>query len=137
MDTSNIVHRKSDHEKKRIFTRGNVDRADAFLSPITIHRPQKDDAQNIFGDLISHKKISQATTVKPRTRTKENVGFQPFFPNYRRKNSPSVPSNLQKEEYQMQPDESDKNTETKNSWDQILDTRTVVAGVDLVPNNLF
>merc|ERR1711936_832325 len=112
--------------------RGNVERADAFMSPITIHRPQKDDAQNIFGDLISHKKISQATTVKPRTITKENVGFQPFFPNYRRKNSPSVPSNLQKGEYQMQPDESDKNTETKNSWDKILDTRTVVAGVDLV-----
>ena len=100
--------------------------------PQQISRPK--NVQSFSNELFSRKKISLATS-NPKPLSKGDFDFEPFFPNYRRESSP--PPVPEKPEFQMQVEESDMTIDVQNTWDRILDTRTVVAGVDVVPKNVF
>ena len=100
---------------------------------LPISRPKK--VQSFVSELLSRKKISKPTSNK--LLTKADFDFEPFFPNYRRASSPTRPPFPEKPEFQMQVEESDMTIDVQNTWDRILDTRTVVAGVDVVPKNSF
>ena len=70
--------------------------------------------------------------------TEGDFDFEPFFPNYRRESSPITrPPVPEKPEFQMQVEESDMTIDVQNTWDRILDTKTVVAGIDVLPKNTF
>merc|ERR1711997_306962 len=101
--------------------------------PLPTSRPK--DVQRFVSELLSRKKISRPTSNKPLS--KGDFDFEPFFPNYRWKSSSTRPPFPQKPEFQMQVQESDMTIDVQNTWDRILDTRTVVAGVDVVPKNSF
>ena len=87
-------------------------------------------------ELLSRKKISIATS-NPKPLSKGDFDFEPFFPNYRRESPLARPPFPPKPEFQMQVEESDMTIDVQNTWDRILDTRTVVAGIDVVPKNSF
>ena len=93
------------------------------------------NVQSFVSELLSRNKISRPTSNKPLSEG--DFDFEPFFPNYRQKSSPTRPPFPQKPEFQMQVEESDMTIDVQNTWDRILDTRTVVAGVDVVPKNSF
>ena len=72
-----------------------------------------------------------------KSKDRDNFDFQPFFPNY---NGPKPPRLLERKDYDsfvqplgtVNPHVPGNN---KMEWDKFLDTKTVVAGVDIVNVN--
>ena len=135
--TSKSSVRRTDH--KKIFREESVNqfnRGDRVRNslPQQILRPK--NVQSFSDELFSRKKISLATS-NAKPLSKGDFDFEPFFPNYRRESSPTRTPFLQKPKFQMQVEESDMTMDVEKTWDRILDTRTVVAGIDVVPKNSF
>lgn len=128
--TSKSTIRRSDH--KKVKTNEKVSLFNRNSLPLRMSRPK--NVQSFGSELISRKKISMANSNKPLTEG--DFDFEPFFPNYRQESStrPPVP---EKPDFQMQVEESDMRIDVQNTWDRILDTKTVVAGIDVLPKNAF
>ena len=99
-------------------------------------REKEQKPQNYFeyqkNDLISFK---SPLTRKPTTLS-EDYDFKPYFPNYNtftfgdaKSDHPEDEFKLNKEPQKVKPT---SRIDTLESWDKFLDTKTVIAGVDVV-----